>query len=547
MMKGLIQFLLMLLSLETAAQKIRVIVPHEPVIIGNAFQVQYVLTDAAGFESIQPPVSDSIQMISGPHSYNGNMMIDGRMQPIRNITFTLVASALGKIQIRQVEASYKNRAAQITDAAFINVLPQYKASFNARSNYTDVSLYAPSSKADLDQLIKENLFVRAIVDKKTCYLGEAVVATFKLYSRLQSSSEVMNSPSLYGFSVMDILNTNEAHGAVENLDGRIYNTSVLRKVQLYPEQPGDLVIDPMELDHEIEFDDSLHAGNKIIEKRTTSTTPITIHVKELPAKKPVSYNGAVGQFQISVPKNYYELEKGQTGTISVIISGKGNYNQMGPPSIEWPGGFDVFDPATKEKLDKNKVPLKGWRSYDFSFAAEQTGSFTIPPLRFSYFDLQSGTFKTLSSDSIQVLVKERTKRNLREIVTPESKNRTWLWWPLLLFILAMSLFLGWHQTKKKKAPEKKLTEVRPTLTQEIKAIDHSGLTDQAFGLQLQKLLVQARRTFRLTKEQEDVVLSIIRECELMAYAPITKGEKEGLIKRSLEILEPLEQDHSAYL
>ncbi len=547
-MKGLLPILLMLLCLEAGAQKIRVIVPREPVIIRNAFQVQYLLTDPTGFESMQPPVSDSIQLISGPHSYNGSMMIEGRMQPVRNITFTLVASALGKIQIRQVEASFKNKQVQLTDAAFISVLPQYKASFNARSNYTDVSLYAPSSKADLDQLISENLFVRAMVNKRTCYLGEAVVATFKLYSRLQSSSEVMNSPSLYGFSVMDMLNTNEAHGAVENLDGRIYNTSVLRKVQLYPEQPGDLVIDPMELDHEIEFDDSLHAGNKIIEKRTTSTSPIIIHVKDLPSQKPASFTGAVGEFQISVPKKYYELEKGQTGTISFVVSGKGNYMQLGNPSIEWPEGLEVFDPTTKEKLNKDQVPLEGWRSYDYSFAAEKTGSFTLAPIRFSYFDLHSNTFKTLSSDSIQIVVKEKPENDFRKIVTPQSNNRTWLWWPLLLFILALTLFLVWHQSKKKKVPAPKPTEEKKNLSQQINNMKHAGLADKEFGLQLQKILLQATKTYTITKDQKELMQSLIRECELMVYASVSKeGEQESLIKRSVAILESLENNHSAYL
>src|SRR5439155_25639827 len=107
----------------------------------------------------------------------------------------------------------------------ILVLPQPKASFFSNSSYTDISLYHPSSTAEMQKLIDENIFVRTEVDKKTCFVGEPIVASFVLYSRLQSTSQVDNAPSLYGFSVMDMLDINEAHPGVKTIDGKIFNTS----------------------------------------------------------------------------------------------------------------------------------------------------------------------------------------------------------------------------------------------------------------------------------------------------------------------------------
>src|SRR3569833_2108854 len=53
--------------------------------------------------------------------------------------------------------------------------------------------------------IRKNLFLKVQVDKTTCYVGEPIVATYKLYSRLSSESKVTKRPSLNGFSVYDMV------------------------------------------------------------------------------------------------------------------------------------------------------------------------------------------------------------------------------------------------------------------------------------------------------------------------------------------------------
>ena len=83
------------------AQKIQVLVPKEPVIIGNAFQVQFILPNTLALEHIVPPVTDSIKLISGPNLYKGTTMINGKLEQVQNVAFTLVASALGNVRIKE--------------------------------------------------------------------------------------------------------------------------------------------------------------------------------------------------------------------------------------------------------------------------------------------------------------------------------------------------------------------------------------------------------------------------------------------------------------
>lgn len=530
-MKGLFLVSTCFCYLLSAAQEVRTIIPQQPVIIGNAFQVQYIITDPSTFESIQPPLSDSIELISGPNIYNGNMLISGKMQPIRNVTFTLVAKFHGKVRVREVMAIFKNGQHRTT-AGFINVLPQYKASFNTRSNYTDASLYAPSSKADLDKLISENLFVRTEVDKKTCYLGEPIVATFKLYSRLQSSSEVVNSPSLYGFSVLDILNIHEAHTAVELIGDRFFNTSILRKLQLFPEQTGRLVIDPMELDHEIEFDDSLNKGSKITIKRSFSTLPVEVSIKSLPAKKPTGYSGAVGQFSFSAMTDHNALKSGEQGRLTLKIYGKGNFIQLGPPQPEWPKGFDVFEPEITEELDKNKVPLDGWRSYVFPFVPNKEGSFVIPAIMFSYFDPQTDSFKTAMTDSIQIMVSG--KKESVDIATLNQENDKGIkWFPILaagLALLAGIMVIYYFFKKKKIKQEIVPVQQKKTLLQEIKNINKDNADSQQVCLQLHKILMDTRKEYgRFDMDLENEFRSLTDACLLLAYSSINRKDEIAVL------------------
>lgn len=364
------------------AQRVQTIVPKQ-VVAGNAFQIQYIITDPSTLENISELQLENLRLISGPNYYKGNSFVNGRMQSIQNITYTVVPLHTGTVKINPAIIHFKD-GDEKTKTIILTAVPQPKASFNTISTYTDINLYAPSSKTDLDKLVDENLFIKTEVDKRICFLGEAITATFKLYSRLQSTSEVVNAPSLYGFSVMDVLDINEAHQSVETINGKVFNTSILRKLQLYPAQTGKLLIDPMQLQNEIEFKDSVKGGKIKVEKMLASNA-VEVKVKPLPSEQPADFTGAVGNFSINANLQQQRIRTNQQGKLIVTISGKGNFIQFAPTAIDWPGSFDAFDPLITEELNKNQIPVEGKRIYVYNFTADQPGSFVIPSIHFSFF------------------------------------------------------------------------------------------------------------------------------------------------------------------
>ena len=535
--------LLFLISCRCWSQEIEVIVPTQPVVVGTAFQVQYVITEPGEFVAATTPTFDSCRLISGPNIYKGNAVINGKLQAIQNIAYTLVPTATGVLRIGGIKVSFKNGSDRQSTDAGITVTPQPKASFSVRSSYTDVALYAPSSKKDREQLIKENLFIKTEVNKKSCYVGEPVVATFKLYSRLQSSSEAEKSPAFYGFSVIDILNINEAHTAVETVNGKIFNTSILRQVQLYPVQPGNLSIDEMYVRNEIDFDDSITHFKTKVEKEIV-TEPVTITVKPLPAIKPEDFTGAVGKFSIEAHLEKDKIPVNGQGKLIVAVKGRGNFIQFGPPVVRWQKGIEPFEPAIKDRLNKNTAPIEGERVYEFGFAVDSTGSYIVPPVSFSYFDRATGGFKQLATDSLKLSVTEAVARVAPHAVEKQVSS-PYIWMALLLLVVGIALFVFWKaksQTVKEKQKETTPVPSEPNYVQQVASLNLNELTVRETCVEIQRILSSLTHSSFLSTEQKKELESVLQECQLVIYSHIDNGsKKEELLARTMNVLKAFKQ------
>ncbi len=91
-------------------------------------------------------------------------------------------------------------------------------------------LVKPGEK--VEDKIRKNFFIKVEVSKTDCYLGEPIVATYKLYARLRSDSRVTRHPSLNGFSVYDMIDPSEDRVSVEKVNGKNFSVHMIRKTQL---------------------------------------------------------------------------------------------------------------------------------------------------------------------------------------------------------------------------------------------------------------------------------------------------------------------------
>ncbi len=349
--------------------------------------------------------------------------------------------------------------------------------------------YILKTGENADEKIRNNIFIRVVADKSTCYVGEPVLVTYKLYTRLKSESSLVKNPSLNGFSVVDMQPLPAGEFSVEKIDGQSYNVILLRKAQLYPLQPGVLQLDIAEVENTIRFikesyfqnqkayrfnreqylkyltenfdDANIPAAAISHHKSTVSSAPLSITVKDFPAAgKPVAFRGAAGNFSLKTSVEKNQLSTDDAGKLLITISGAGNMMLLTAPEIKWPEGLEVFEPRVSEEISKDNIPVSGAKYFEFAFTFSRPGSFTIPPVSFSYFDTRAGRYKTDSSRPITIEVVKGIGNtgNIAAIRegAPEKffnkifSNRWWVAGPVIGMILCGLLLWLRNENKKDK-------------------------------------------------------------------------------------------------
>lgn len=433
--------------------RFKTVVPQRPLAPGESFQVQYILENADEVSNFLAPQFDGFRVVSGPHVYSA----DGSLSP-RNLVFTLAAINEGRFKIEGASCLVNGKLLKSNDA-FVQVVS---------AEEREESPYFLRAGEDPLKKIQENLFLKLIVDRQKCFLGEPLVATFKLYSRLQSRSNVIKNPGFYGFSVYDMVDVNAQILGEEKLNGHWFQVHTIRKVQLYPLQPGSFTIDPMELANEVEFSKSV--VNKKTEQEVTEkmygddetrreddvtaqvyqvnlkTVPLVIKVNPLPLKNVAdTFAGAVGNFSINAFVEKDSIAQNEENYLTIKVSGSGNFQRVNAPVIHWPQQFEGFEPSVTDTLNAQLVPLTGERSFRYPFLSDRPGQFIISAVAFSFFNLKTQSFKTVSTKPITILVGPvKNNRHKAEVTKFPSKTpgHRSTWWVLgtLLVLIAVILF-----------------------------------------------------------------------------------------------------------
>ena len=303
----------------------------------------------------------------------------------------------------------------------VNLFSQYESGL-----VEDNSELAPGENAD--EKIKKNFFLRAEVSKTECYVGEPLMAVFKAYSRLDANSQVLQRPSLSGFSVVEMVDAYNNHPDVERYNGENYFVHLIRKVQLFPLQPGNFTIEPAEVESIIHLKRSTKPDTRIrdffrkrkgdasLDRQMVFQTPtVNIKVNALPLKdQPEDFAGAVGDFIVHLQMSDSMFAAREPNIVKLVITGTGNFPLVTEPHVIWPSSAEISGPTVDEQVNKYVYPLSGVKTYQFTIEHRDTGTFTIPPVKFSYFNPKSRTYKTAESGELRYTISPATMAKKKE-------------------------------------------------------------------------------------------------------------------------------------
>ena len=407
---------LMAYSTQTFADKVSFVASApDVVVVGDQFRLSYTVTTQK-VKDFRAPSIKGFDVLMGPSrsEQSSTQIVNGSVSSTSSITFTyiLMANTAGEFTVPGASIVAEGNQ-MISNSVKIKVLPQDQNHNSSRRNNDNSSSIQPSSNASVSN---QDLFITATASKTNVYEQEAFVLTYKIYTR-ESNLQLNNAklPDFKGFHSQEIEMTTNARWTPAHYKGRNYYTTVYRQFVLFPQQSGKLFIEPAQFQMTVNkpvqsadpFDAFFNGGNNVIEIKKPITTPkIAINVNPLPAGKPTNFLGGVGEFNISSSINSKELKTNDAITIKLVISGTGNLKLISNPEIKFPDDFEVYDPKVDNQVRLTKEGLTGNKVIEYLAIPRHAGTYKIPGVSFSYFDIRSKSYKTLNTEDYVINVEK---------------------------------------------------------------------------------------------------------------------------------------------
>lgn len=169
------------------------------------------------------------------------------------------------------------------------------------------------------------------------------------------------------------------------------------------------------------FDDFFDSYADVNKKVTTQ--PVTVKVKPLPAGKPASFTGTVGDLKMTASLNTNALKTNESLILKLQLSGSGNLKLLKTPEVSFPADFDVYDPKVENNFKTTASTVSGTLTIEYLAIPRHAGEFVIPPVEFAYFDLKSGSYKVLKSEEYQIKVSPGEGESNAPVVSSNYTNK----------------------------------------------------------------------------------------------------------------------------
>ena len=411
---------------------------------GEAFRIEFSVSADPDKESFRAPSFEGFEVLAGPTTSSSRniSIINGQRTSSYTVSYyyVLLSQTAGTFTIAPAEISVGGRKYR-TQSMPVEVINE-GASGNGNGNGNGNGggshgsggggSQADGKRTAEGQIAKDDLMLRLVLSRSTVYKGEPLRAELKLYQRVPIvGSNGGKYPSFNGFWAQQ-LDNGEQKTRRETFNGKIYETTVLAEYLLYPQQSGELAIDPAEINVVAQIVVQSNRRNDPFfgsmpdvynVERKLQTGKVTVNVKPLPAGAPAGFTGAVGQFTMESTPPPTDLAANSAATYTVKISGTGNLSFVQAPKLTLPTSFEQYTVKTTESIRTSQSGSTGYRQFEYPFIARAEGSYEIAPVEFSYFNPATMRYETLTSQPVAIDVAPDGKGGgSAQIVTGLSKE-----------------------------------------------------------------------------------------------------------------------------
>ncbi len=395
------------------------------VAVGEQFQVSFsVNTNASNFN---PPDFSEFAVYSGPNQSSSMQIINGNMSQTISLTYIIAAKREGKFNIGSASINAGGKVLQTRPVPIEVSKGSPPSQGNAQQNNKNGQSGYPED-------VESNIFIKASPSKNKVYVGEQLLVTYKVYTRLNIVDNALSkNPSFNGFWSEEVPNpTRQSELHTEVLDGIQYQVAEIKRTILIPQRAGSLTIDPLEMEvitrvkgksrSNSFFDQFFGGGYQDVKLKIASKT-VTIESMALPEKgKPAGFSGAVGQLSIQATIKNNQLKTDEGCNLTYTISGKGNLKLIEPFKLNLPSDLESFDPKISDKIGVSTDGVKGSRTFDYLVIPRHPGNYKLEDIGFSYFDPQKAQYIVLPTPEFEINAAKGAAGESASVLRPTDKE-----------------------------------------------------------------------------------------------------------------------------
>lgn len=345
-------------------------------------------------DDFTPPDFEGFKLLGGPSSSIANNWINGVTTYSKSFSYVISPKKKGTLTIKSATINFKGK--------------------KIKSNTVQIQVVNPSALPqnpnDPYYKASRSVFIKTRVSKNKPYVGEGIYVEYVLYFKYPISNyHPQQMPKYVGFWNQQIP-TKNINVKQTTYNGEQYNIAVMSKSVLVPQRAGRLELDPMAFDVVVgiptgQYDWFGNPVTKNVSLQVESKKQFVL-VNELPLKeKPSNFNGAVGDFTLSLKTSSKTVKIYESLQVRVAISGAGNLNQITLPTLQVPPNLELYKPERKENFKLSIAGIKGNKGNItdiYTIVPQKEGNYKIPALSFSYFSPKDKKYHRLQTDDIWV-------------------------------------------------------------------------------------------------------------------------------------------------
>lgn len=394
------------------------------------------------------------------------------------------------------------------------------------------------------QDVQGDVYVEASVSNADPYVGEQIIYKFVLYDAVGLANPLYQPSDFESFWRIDMGVTSQMSAQI---NGRQYTVTTIATA-LYATQPGDVMIHPS----------SVVLPETVFRSKTTLTAnPIGINVRSLPEGKPADFDGAVGRFNVVASLDRPSVNVGEPITLSLMITGTGNVEQLPAPSV--PQNWRTTVNAGTYSSEIQNGMVVGKRGYQLVFFPTSPGQQELPSIALDYFDPDAVAYRSVSTSPVKIDVlgenvdavsSQQIEPSLKlkpvtDLTSSENSLPTGLFLVLFLVpLIGVIFFFGWRWLNTQYRRRERVRRQQQALAGAIKQINTVSVSDVRSGYeQLNAIL----RRYVADKLNISAAQSDVRSIIETQNIPKSTTEKINLLLEKVEagLFAPSAQEFSS--